>query len=131
MIMTTGLRPRARQNYRNCAPNGQVNSMNLTNISESDAAYHIEIATPGWTKEEIKIEAKDGHLSVVANHQKEAGDQTRYHKRQFAKRDFKRSFILPQDVTEDGIDAKFENGVLYITLKKSEVAKNVKEIAIS
>lgn len=130
-MMTTGFRPRTRNTYRNCTPNGHMRSLNLTNIGESEKAYHIDIATPGWSKEEIKIESKDGHLTVVAQQKKAAENDIRFHKRQFVKKDFKRSFILPNDVNEDDINARFENGVLHITLERTVEVKNVKEISIS
>ena len=129
--MTTGFRPRRGYAYKNCDPTGYTRSLNMTNVGESDKAYHIEIATPGWSKDEISIEVKDGHLVVDGSAANVEASEIKFHKRQFTKSNFTRRFVMPSDANEDKIKAKFENGVLHITLAKDKVEPVSKQIKIS
>lgn len=97
---------------RTTKPQGQVN------ISESKDGYTIEVSAPGFKKEDLDIKIDNGILTITGEHNEENNEnEGNYSRKEFCKCSFQRSFTIPDDV-EDGFDAKFENGVLYVSVKK-------------
>ena len=91
------------------------------NVKETDKAYEIEIANPGFGKEDTKIEVKDGVIYVSMELETETKDDDKYHVHQWKKSSYNESWNLPENVIEDQITAKHDNGVLTIILPKKEV----------
>lgn len=99
-------------------------------ISENENNLHIDAEIPGVPKENLKITLQDNILTIEGekkNVNKEKDKQFYREERSFGK--FKRSFTLPVEVDSDKVDAKFENGMLQIELKKHE-PKEAKERVI-
>jgi HSP20 family protein len=117
----------------------QSNERELTykpaaNVSEDENKYNIELALPGFAKEEVSIKFEEEVLTVTAGHQpKEDVKGPKYTWNEFGfKSKYERSFQLPETVDADNISAAFENGILNISLPKKEVQPSaVKEIAIA
>lgn len=95
------------------------------NIAETNDEYKLEIAAPGLSKDDIKINIEDHRLVISSEKTEEKEDkQANYYRREFNYSGFKRSFALPEhEVDEDKIDAKYENGVLSVVIPKREEAK--------
>ena len=95
------------------------------NIKETDEAFHLEMVTPGFEKNDFNIEVVDGKLNISAEEKTEennAGDN--YTHREFYSRSFRRSFILPEDkADQDQINAEYKNGILFVSIAKKEEAK--------
>jgi HSP20 family protein len=103
------------------------------NVREDDKNYAIELALPGFTKDEISISFEDEVLTITAGRQpKEDVKGPKYTWNEFGyKSKYERSFQLPETVNADNISASFENGILLVTLPKKEVQPaTVKQIAI-
>ena len=99
-------------------------------IYEKDNKYHIEMDVPGYDKKDINIEVKDGYLTVSASKEQEEKDEKKnYIRRERVYGSFSRSFALG-DVDIENIDAKFDKGLLTITIPKQEVVENKKKIEI-
>lgn len=96
------------------------------NIRESNDNYVVEMAAPGMKKEDFKIEL-DGNTLTISSERKEnrvENEGERYARREFSYQSFQRSFQLAKDVVDvDGIQAKYENGVLELTVPKKEEVK--------
>ena len=111
---------------------GLVNSSNTNttihavNIRESNENFEVEMAAPGMTKEDFKVEL-DGNMLTINSEkqdQKEQQEGERYTRREFSYQSFQRTFQLPKDVVDsDKIQARYENGVLYLVIPKKENAK--------
>lgn len=95
------------------------------NVKETDKAYEIEIANPGFGKDETKIEVKDHviYVSMSSESKDEKDDEHKYHVKQWSKSSYQESWNLPENVIEDQITAKNNDGVLTITLPKKEETK--------
>jgi HSP20 family protein len=109
--------------------------MPATNVAENKEAYLIEMAAPGFNKEDFKLSMEKLVLTVsteVENEQKSTeNDEQQYRMREFGRRNFSRSFSLPETVDQDSIKAEYINGILTITLpKKEEVTVTKKEIQV-
>jgi HSP20 family protein len=103
------------------------------NILETENSYKIELAVPGLTKEDFKIELKKDNLSVWAEKKVEqTEEQKNYTRREFQYNSFARSFVLPEGIDAEKINAEYLNGILNITIGKKEQAKDEhKEIVVS
>lgn len=93
------------------------------NVKETDKAYEIEIANPGFSKDETNIEIKDHVIYVSMTSESKEGEndeEHKYHVRQWSKSSFEESWNLPENVIEDEITAKNSDGILVITLPKKD-----------
>ena len=100
-----------------------------TDIKETDNGYELVVDLPGFTKDEITAELKDGYLTIHAtsNQNKDEKDEDgKYIRRERYSGSCNRSFYVGDAVTEEDIKACFENGTLKMTIPKKE-AKAVPE----
>lgn len=104
------------------------------NITENDKDFTIELAAPGLDKKDFAVEIQDGVLNISAEKEEEKEEKDKnYRRREFSYDSFSRSFTLPENCMTDKIDAKYENGVLHVTLPKKEVtvSKPAKQIKVA
>ena len=98
------------------------------NISESDHAYWIEFAAPGFEKQAFTIQVENQTLTVSAQREtKQKDENERYTRREFRFESFKRSFKLPDTVNQTEVSAVYENGVLKVMLPKTEKAQSIEK----
>lgn len=101
------------------------------NIYESADAYHIDVNAPGRNKEDFKINLDQGMLTVSIEQKKAAENNVKVIKNEFSYNSFKRSFSITDKINTEAIQARYENGILYLVLpKKEEVKNNPKQIEI-
>ena len=104
-----------------------------TNIHETPDAYHLELNVPGRLKEDFKIQV-DQNLLTISFEKKEdapASEDYKTIRREFTYKSFKRSFSVENSVDVNGIQAKYENGLLKVLLpKKDEVKQGARQINI-
>ncbi len=102
------------------------------NIHESADAFHVELVAPGLKKEDFKVSVEKDLLTI--SYEKKTAAETKdqkTHRREFSFNSFKRSFNIDEQIDADKIEAKYDNGVLILSLpKKEEVKAQPKEIAI-
>ena len=100
-----------------------------TDIKEKKDKYIIEMDLPGYEKENINLELKNGYLEVNANTLKEENNEEneRYvHKERFFGH-CSRNFYVGEVVKEEDIQAEFKNGILMITIPKKDEKKELPE----
>ena len=102
-----------------------------TDIKETEDAYLLEVELPGFAKEEVKAELKDGTLTIEATHSEsndEKDEKTgRYLRRERYTGSCRRSFYVGDVVTQEDIKAKFTDGILTVTVPKMEKKPQVEE----
>lgn len=94
------------------------------NVVENEKSYRIEVAAPGLEKDDFNLEV-DGNMLIISA-KKEVSDEVKedkYMRREFNYTSFSRTFQLPEGVNADEIGAKYDNGVLHVTLPKLEEAQ--------
>ena len=104
--------------FNNSASNTTIPALNLRETNEE---YLVELAAPGLSKEDFKVDLEGNRLSISSEFRSEPEDQQngKYTSREFSYQSFKRTLLLPDGlVNEDGINARYENGLLYITIPK-------------
>jgi len=105
-------------------------------ISEDDKLLYIHAELPGLTKDDFKVTVNEDNLLVIKgsknkeNEVKDSGNGRTYHRIERSYGEFTRSFMLPENLKRDSIKAKFEEGVLHLTLEKLEPVMP-KEIEVS
>lgn len=105
---------------------GNTQSLMRTDVKETDQGYEIDMDLPGFKKEDVKVQLKDGYLTIQAaqdknNDQKDSDGK--YIRRERYCGSVSRSFYVGDKVTEEDIHAKFEDGILKLTLPKEESRK--------
>lgn len=94
------------------------------NIIETDKAYKVEIAAPGLTKEDFRINIQDDNELVVTMERREEHEDREekgtYLRREFTFNQFTQRMILPENVNQDQIDAQVSHGVLTIQIPKKK-----------
>ncbi len=102
------------------------------NISETDNAYDVELAVPGFNKEDFKVNVEDDVLTISAEEKKEeTKEEKNYSRREYHYASFTRSFRLPDNAKDDDIKALYTDGMLKLTIPKTtEQVKATKEIKI-
>lgn len=112
-------------NWGNLNFSANNSTIPATNIKETAGEYQVEVAAPGMTKDDFKVELDGNTLTIVSekNKQKEK-DEEKYSLREFSYQSFQRTFTLQKDVVDiDKIEARYENGLLKLLIPKKEEAK--------
>jgi len=100
-------------------------------ISETGAAYVIKAEIPEVKKEDVQVSIKDGMLTIQGERKQEKEEKgKRFHRIERSYGSFSRSFQVPADVDENTVKAEFKDGMINVTLPKSEKAKT-KEINVT
>jgi HSP20 family protein len=107
-------------------------SMPAVNISESEKGYEIELAAPGMKKDDFKVKVENGVLVISAERKEEKEEKKKnYTRQEYNYSSFSRSFTLPENAKEEDLHAKYEDGLLRLTVgKKEAVASKTKEIPV-
>lgn len=100
--------------------------------AETDEAYEITLDVPGVDRKDIDISFDNGRLTISGERQREEDKKGKsFHRTERSFGAFQTSFTLPSEVDESKIDAKLKDGVLRLTVPKSETAKKAaRKIAI-
>ena len=104
------------------------------NVVEDNTEFRLEVAAPGLTKKDFKIDLEDNLLTISSEKKTEKDESAnKFMRREFSYNSFKRSFQLPDTVEQDQISASHKEGILSIHLpkKEAELKKGPKAIAIS
>ncbi len=103
------------------------------NVTEDKDVYKVSIAAPGLKKDDFKIDVEGNMLTISSEKEenKEEKEKT-YTRKEYNYSSFSRSFTLPDEIEKDKIEAKYEDGVLKISLPRKEAAKLItaKHIAV-
>lgn len=108
----------------------KINTMMKTDIRDTDSSYELDIDMPGFKKEDIKAQLKDGYLTISASTSANNDEQDkdgRYIRRERYAGSCSRSFYVGEGVKEEEIRAKFENGILKLSIPKVENKPQVEE----
>lgn len=102
-------------------------------ISETDKAFVIKAEIPEVKKEDVKVTIDDGMITIQGERKMEKEEKgKKFHRIERSYGSFVRSFCLPDGVDESKAKAEFKDGMINVTLPKSEKAKSkAVEIAVS
>ncbi len=96
------------------------------NLIEDDKRYIIELAVPGYSKKEFNIDIDERRIIISAEKEDKMEEmEENYTRKEFSYHHFQRSFLLPKNVDEKSIEAKFIDGLLKLKLDKVEIEDQV------
>ena len=119
-LFTTDLPSRTHRSY---------NTTPRANVVKTETGYGIELAAPGFSREEFAMAVEDGKLSIELGTEDSKDYEDRIQHREYRFNSFKRSFSLPENTNIDGITARYEAGILYVDVPVEE--KNVQKRTIT
>ena len=103
----------------------------MVNIRNLDKEFKVELAVPGYSKENLKVEVSDGILTVSSEQKMEKESaQDGWKRREFSYNSFSRSFQLPENADADKVNADFKDGVLNLSIPKKAEAKPARTKAV-
>ncbi len=89
------------------------------NVKETEKEFEVEVAAPGFNKKDFNISVDNGLLTVSAERREEREDkQDNYTRKEFGYESFSRAFNLPVNANEEDISAKYEEGILKLSIAK-------------
>ena len=100
--------------------NAKYNEVMKTDIIDHDGSYEMKVDMPEIKKDDIKMSLNDGYLTIEAKVEKNTDENDKYIRKERYYGEYSRSYFVGDGVTEDDIDAKLENGVLTLNIKKVE-----------
>lgn len=107
----------------------------VVDVREKDGHYVIDAELPGVSEKELKLELKNGLLTLSTEKKEEKGDKDeagKWIRRERRESYFERSFELPEDADGDKIEAKFKDGLLTIEMpKKAEASPKLVQIKVA
>jgi len=107
--------------------------MPSVNITENKDQYNVSLAVPGMKKDDFKIDV-EGNILTISCEKDETKEENekRYTRKEYSYSSFSRSFTLPDEVNREKIDARYEEGLLKISLPRKEEVKKfaAKHIAV-
>ena len=101
-----------------------VNWKPLVDIAETESEFILTADLPGITKEDVSVSFEDDTLTVTGERKQESTtEETNYYRTERAYGRFSRSFTFPKGIKADKIEAKFDNGVLQVSVPKTADSK--------
>lgn len=103
-------------------------NMMKTDVKQTDTTYEVAVDLPGCKKEDVQMELNNGYLTIqaVRSHNNDQTDENgRYIRRECFTGSCARSFYVGDAIRKEDIHAKFEDGILHITLPRSEQPKQL------
>ncbi len=94
-----------------------------TNLMENGDNFEVRAELPGISKDDISIKIQGNYLEISGKRVIEKPEGYKAHRNERSSSSFSRSFTLPDEVDAEKVDATLKDGVLYLTLPKSEAAK--------
>lgn len=123
-----------RNSFSSIFSDGADYTVPAVNIKENDKNFEIEVAAPGLSKQDFKVNVEKNVLTVSSEKEVKNGDEKdNFTRKEFSYNSFTRSFSIPESVEMEKIKASHKNGILKIELPKLEEAKlnHKQEIKIS
>lgn len=112
---------------------GRAMNIPAVNITEEKDEYKVSLAVPGMKKDDFKIDV-DGNLLTVSSEKEESKEEKdkKFTRKEYNYSSFSRTFTLPDEINKEKIEAKYEDGVLRISLPYAEKARKAaaKQIAV-
>ena len=101
------------------------------NIVDGEDSYEIYVQAPGQKKENFDINVDNGVISISSNFEESMEEiKKNWTRREFSRSQFTRSFRVPENVSLDGISAKYEDGILQVIVPKMKKEQRKKNIQI-
>ena len=112
---------------------GRAMNVPAVNITEQKDEYLVSLAAPGLKRDDFKLDVYGNMLTISSEKEENMEEKDkRFTRKEYSYSSFSRSFTLPEEINKEKIEAKYEEGVLKISLPRKEEAKKpaAKHIAV-
>ena len=112
--------------FNNVGGRSMASTTPAVNVKETDKAFVLEVAVPGMKKDNINVMVEPNNTLVISSEtsaSKEEKEEGKYTRKEFTYSAFKRSFALPDNVHAENVNAKYEDGILMLTIPKMQEAQ--------
>jgi len=119
-----------RSFFRSPATGAKSNQVMRTDVKETENGYQLDVELPGYKKEDLKLDLQDGYLNIraVKNTDNEEKDKEgKVIRRERYSGSMSRSFYVGDQITEEDVQARFEDGILKLEIPKKEPVKEIPE----
>lgn len=116
------------------APLFSNSALPAVNVKDNTKSFELELAVPGYKKDELKVNVADGMLTISSERKKESEEEKNgYTRREFSYSSFRRSFQLPENADGDKVAAHYVDGILKLSIPKTKALpeKKGKEVRIA
>ena len=119
-------------NFLNLTQNNKSNYMTVprANTIKTEKGYSIEMAAPGFSRDEFELNIDNNTLTVLVNTEDTADYDKNVTVREYKFQSFTRSWTLPEAANIDGIEARYEAGILYIDVPVEAERRSRKAITV-
>lgn len=107
-----------------------TNSVMSTDVKETETGYELDVDLPGYKKENVQVALKDGCLTVTAKtaeNKEEKDENGKYIRRERYSGTCSRSFYVGEEIEQSDIKARFEDGILKLSVPKKDAKPKVEE----
>lgn len=112
-------------------PKPITSNLMRTDVKKTDRGYELDIDLPGYKKDQIQAELLDGYLNITAtknDEKEETGKDGSYIRRERYSGRMSRSFYVGDTLTQEDIEAKYEDGILSLVIPEKKPAEPVKKL---
>lgn len=110
---------------------GHVAVSPKVNVEETESEFHVTAELPGMHEDDIDVSLHDGALVLRGEKKFESkSEEQNFHRVERAYGSFHRSIPIPTEIDADKVDAEFSNGVLNVTLPKTETSRTARKINV-
>ncbi len=119
-------------NFLNLSQNNRSNCMTIprANILKTENGYSVELAAPGFTRDEFQLNVDNNTLTVEVNTEDGDDYEKNITKREYIFQNFTRSWSLPDSVNIEAIEARYDAGILYIDVPVEDTRRLRKVITV-
>ncbi len=106
----------------------KASTMMQTDVQDKGDSYELDVELPGFKKEDVTVELKDGYLTITAEHNEnndEKNSEGKYIRRERFTGHCSRRFFIGKNIQEEDIKARYENGILNLTFPKEEAKPKI------
>lgn len=106
--------------------NGRTLNIPAVNITEKKDEFMLSLAVPGLKKSDFNIDV-NGNMLTISSEKEENKEEkdARFTRKEYNYTSFERCFTIPDEVSKEKIEARYENGILHVALPKKEDAKKM------
>jgi HSP20 family protein len=112
--------------FDNAGLMGRTSNMPAVNITELKDQYMVSLAVPGMKKDDFKIDL-DGNFITISCEKEETKEEKekKFTRKEYNYSSFSRSFTLPEEINKEKIEASYVDGILKVSLPRTEEAKRL------
>lgn len=110
--------------------NTPITNVMRTDVKETEGSYELEIDLPGYKKEDVQAQLKDGYMVITAKQQTQNEEQDKnkkYIRRERFYGSCSRSFYVGEEIMQEDIKASFKDGILKVSVPKKKAIPQVEE----